>query len=229
MTEPRATRGRPKLPPEENETRERILDTAQRLFAERGYTRVTLRELTSEAGVNLASVNYYFGSKDALLHALIRRAARVIRGRRQRLLDDASLRDGSREERVRRILHALLEPAVIGNAGAGSEALYGTLLARARADGPHELTNLLERQTSHLDPYVEALRGALPEVPVEEIYWRLHFVLNIEHALQTELQRLRHLSKGLCDIEDRYAILERIVEFALPGLLAPPRRLASRR
>jgi len=222
MTGRRAPRGRPRLPPEENATRERLLDTAQRLFAERGFSQVTLRELTAAAGTNLASVNYYFGSRDELLHALMRRAARAVHGKRTQLLEEAQRHHGTGKAQLRRILYALLEPAIVSEPGRRTDFLFGALLARAHADGRDELLDLLERQTTHLDPFAEALQRALPDLPREEIYWRLHFVLNLEHAVQTELKRLHYLSKGLCDIEDRRAIVDRIVEFALPGLLAPP-------
>jgi AcrR family transcriptional regulator len=228
MTAAKNPRGRPKLAPEDNETRERILKTAEQLFADKGFNRVTLRELTEAAGANLAAVNYYFGSKDQLLIALVRRAARLIRKERQRLLEEATAATGGRAGRVRKVLYALLAPAIVVPADTGPNSLYGTLIARTRADGPEELIDLLERQTGHLEPYAQALRTILSDLPPEEIYWRLHFVLNIEHAVHTELNRLHHLSKGLCDTRDREAILTRIIDFSLPGMVAPVRKEAAR-
>ncbi len=69
------------------ETKERILDVAERLFADFGYKATSLRDITSEAGVNLASVNYHFGSKDALLTALLDRRFEPVNRRRLELLD----------------------------------------------------------------------------------------------------------------------------------------------
>lgn len=220
MTEAKASRGRPRVAPEDNETRERILNTAERLFAEKGFSKVTLRELTARAETNLAAVNYYFGSKDKLLLALIRRAAKGIYRERMELLAEAEQARGSREEKVRQVIYALVAPAV---AAPDNEAEYffGVLIARTLADGPDELSDILLRQTSHLTPFADALKKLLPEVPMEEIFWRLHFVLNIEHAIHTELGRLTHLSGGRCDIDDRSALLERIIDFAVPGLMAP--------
>ena len=70
------------------ETKERLLDVAERLFADFGYRATSLRDITSEAGVNLASVNYHFGSKDALLAALLDRRFAPVNHRRLELLDE---------------------------------------------------------------------------------------------------------------------------------------------
>jgi AcrR family transcriptional regulator len=219
MTEEKAQRGRPRLAPEDNETRERLLNTGQRLFAEKGFSKVTLRELTTAAGTNLGSVNYYFGSKDQLLLALIRRAARRVQEERLKLLAQARQSLGSVAEKVRAVLHALLAPAIASAAESEVDFLYSALIARTLADSPKEMTDTLVRQTSHLNPFVEALQGLLPAVPVSELYWRLHFVLNIEHALVTEAERLQHMSGGLCDTRDRAATLQRVLDFVVPGLL----------
>ena len=69
------------------DTKERILDVAERLFADRGFPATPLRDITSEAGVNVASVNYHFGSKEALLAAVLERRLHPVNARRLELLD----------------------------------------------------------------------------------------------------------------------------------------------
>ena len=56
-----------------HETRTRILDAAEELFMQHGFEGTSMRALTTRAGVNLAAVNYHFGSKDALIEAVFRR------------------------------------------------------------------------------------------------------------------------------------------------------------
>ena len=55
------------------ETRTRLLDSAEQLFAERGIDATSLRAITTAAGANLASVNYHFGSKDELFREVVSR------------------------------------------------------------------------------------------------------------------------------------------------------------
>lgn len=219
MTTTKVSRGRPKLAPEDNETRERILNTAQRLFAEKGFDKVNLRELTKEAGTHLAAVNYYFGSKDKLLTALVQRAAKLIYKQRMTLLENARTTQGSTKEKVEQILRALLIPVILIAHDPDSDFMYSTLIARTMSDGPDELVNVMEKQTSHLTPFVEELQKTLPNISAEDIFWRLHFLLNIEHATHTELGRLKHLSGGICDTSNKEAILDRIIRFSLPGFL----------
>ena len=57
----------------QSETVERILDAAEQLFAEKGFAETSLRLITSKAGVNLAAVNYHFGSKKSLIQAVFTR------------------------------------------------------------------------------------------------------------------------------------------------------------
>src|SRR4051795_9743779 len=70
----------------EEATRDRLLDAAERLFAEHGYQATTMRGLTAEAEANIAAVNYHFGCKQSLLEAVVHRAlAPVVAERRRRL------------------------------------------------------------------------------------------------------------------------------------------------
>lgn len=87
---------------EHGDTKARILDTAERLFAEQGYAETSMRCITSGAGVNLASVNYHFGSKEALLLEVIARRIGPVNEARMILLDkiDAEARGKHRNWKV---------------------------------------------------------------------------------------------------------------------------------
>ena len=219
MTKTKLPRGRPKLALEDNEACERILNTAQQLFAEKGFSKVSLRELTAAAQTHLAAVNYYFGSKDKLLEALIQRSAKAIYKERMALLEAANRAETTPDRKARQIIHALIAPVITPTAGTDNY-LLGTLMARTLSDAPRELTDLVERQTSHLTPFAEAIKAVLPALSMAAIHWRLHFILNIEHSVLTENKRLIHLSGGLCDASDRAALLENILDFVMPGLVA---------
>src|SRR5690606_36644825 len=75
-------------------TREAILDSAEALFARQGHDGTSMRQITSEAGVNLAAVNYHFGSKEALVQAVLKRRLAVLNHERLRLLDEREARAG---------------------------------------------------------------------------------------------------------------------------------------
>src|SRR5690606_8324428 len=94
-------------------------------------------------------------------------------------------------------------------------------LVRVQLDGPAEIRALAESDTRHLRPFIRALQEALPHLTVPEVAWRLHFVLGIEHSLHQEVKRLESLSGGACNLNDPDAVIERVLDFVVPGMLLP--------
>src|SRR3990170_4312685 len=92
-------------------TRAKILDAAEQVFAEKGINGSSLREIMITAGVNIAAVNYYFGSKAGLLRAVIQRRYSDINGKRLALLD-AAVRAGGGVASVEAWLTAYLTPFI---------------------------------------------------------------------------------------------------------------------
>src|SRR5205085_9342760 len=90
-------------------TKAAVLSVAERLFALNGFRNVSVRDITAEAGVNLASVNYHFGSKDALIFEIFRRRTAELNRERARMLHEAADRHGGKPP-VREILRAFFEP-----------------------------------------------------------------------------------------------------------------------
>lgn len=204
---------------ERDVARERILSVAQALFSERGFDHVSVRELALAAEVNLAAINYYFGSKDGLLLVLFRREAKVLVEQRLAMLRAVMADQGPVEGRLANLVKALIEPVLRWCLQPEVHSLYVPTLLRAATHDQPELRAMTEREAQDLQPFAMALQQLLPELGPEEIYWRLHFVLGLEHALIGDLPRLRQMSGGLCDITAIDAIIERTVDFALGGLL----------
>ncbi len=218
---PKPIRGRPKLALEDNETRERILNTAQRLFAQKGFDRVNLRELTSEAKTHLAAVNYYFGTKDQLLIALVKRASEEICTERQRLLNQALEQDLPRQDKVAAILKALLKPSISLPTENEDNVSSGSLLARAANLGfSSDLLLALKEHNAQLKPFIDALIEILPSAGREEISWQVYFLLNIEQAVHTQIEKVEHYLENLEGVIDENDLLDRVISFAVPGLLS---------
>lgn len=205
------------------DTKEVILDAAEKLFAEKSYAAVSLRELTQAAGVNLAAVNYHFGSKDALLIAAFRRGAIALNRERARLLREAEEQAGGGTPSVREIVRALVLPAIRYSFTSTRLALYNQFVAFARGEGPPEAREMLDKEVGHLQRFALSLARALPHLPQQEVYWRLHFIMGVQHSLYTDMKRLETLSGGLCQLDDLEAVANRVIDFVAAGLEAPYR------
>src|SRR5271165_6179690 len=143
-------------------TKERILDAAERLFAHHGVEATSLRAITREAGVNLAAVNYHFQSKDALVQAVISRRMDPITERRLAMLDACEAEAGNRPAPLEKILEAFLLPVL--EAGATHAFEFAPMLARIYTE-PKEFVEKVFK--NHLTIVVErfraAFRRALPD------------------------------------------------------------------
>ncbi|HEY4362115.1 MAG TPA: TetR/AcrR family transcriptional regulator [Bryobacteraceae bacterium] len=193
---------------ERPDTKSRILDAAEKLFALNGFKPTSLRDITAEAQVNLAAVNYHFQSKDSLIDAVIARRMEPVGRRRIEMLDAAGP-DATLEQ----ILTAFLAP-VFEFKVESVVPLMGRIMS--------EPDLFMERvYRKHLQPlarrFQEQLAKVLPELPPAERLWRLYFTAGIMTHVLTWSGVLPEMSGGLCDIADRPALLERVVSFVAAG------------
>jgi AcrR family transcriptional regulator len=201
-------------------TKAAVFAAAERLFALHGFQNVSVRDITAEAGVNLASVNYHFGSKDALLFEIFRRRTGELNRERARMLHEAADRHAGAPP-VREILEALFAPPLRWADPANDRRVSVQFIIRARSEGTEEIRQVLQNDVSHLERFAEALKKACPALPPESVYWRLHFCLGLVHNNRfVEFDRLNHLSGGLTREGDVTALLSRMLDFAEAGFLA---------
>jgi AcrR family transcriptional regulator len=201
-------------------TKAAVFNAAERLFALHGFQNVSVRDITAEAGVNLASVNYHFGSKDALLFAIFRRRTGELNRERIRMLHEASDRHQGKPP-VRDILEALFAPPLKWADPENDRRISVQFIIRARSEGTAEMREALQNDVSHLERFANALIAARPDLPREEVYWRLHFCLGMVHNNRfVEFDRLHHLSGGLTREGDAQALLKRMLDFAEAGFRA---------
>ena len=144
-----------------SETKDRILDVAERLFADRGYPATSLRDITAEAGVNLASVNYHFGAKESLLAALLERRFAPVNRRRLELLDEIEVEVGAGRPAVEEVLRAFLAPPFeMQQKWGASGRTFLRLVGRLHAE--------TTTSTHHLPRHFEEVRrrrGVAPRLP----------------------------------------------------------------
>lgn len=190
----------------------RILDAAEKLFGAKGFDSTSLRDITAEAQVNLAAVNYHFQSKDSLMDAVIARRIEPVNRKRLEMLDKAGPNPA-----LEQILASFLQPVLELNAP-NVAPLVGRFLAEPR--------QFFERvYKKHIQPvsqrFQEELAKALPELPAEERLWRLYFSAGVMTHLMSWSPVLPELSGGLCDATDRQALVERAIAFLAAGFRAP--------
>jgi AcrR family transcriptional regulator len=220
MTDPLIHPEAPETEEAQAATKQAVFNAAERLFALNGFQNVSVRDITAEAGVNLASVNYHFGSKDSLLFEIFRRRTSELNRERARMLHEANTRHGGKPP-VRDILEAYFAPPLRWAAPDNERRISVQFIIRARSEGTAEMREVLRNDVSHLARFADALMAARPELPKEDVYWRLHFMLGIVHNNRfAEFDRLHHLSGGLTREGDVDALLGRMLDFAEAGFLA---------
>jgi AcrR family transcriptional regulator len=212
-------------PPETEEaqaaTKAAVFGAAERLFALHGFQNVSVRDITAEAGVNLASVNYHFGSKDALLFEIFRKRTGELNRERARMLHEAGERHAGTPP-VRDILEAYFAPPLRWSDPGNERRISIQFIIRARSEGTAEMREAIQNDVSHLARFADALIAALPGTPRETVYWRLHFALGMVHNNRfAEFDRLHHLSGGITREGDVKALLNRMLDFAEAGFMAP--------
>ncbi len=160
---------------ETSSTKQKILDSAERLIAERGYAATSLRQIIADAGVNLAAIHYHFGSKEELLHELVMRKAGPVNDKRLDLLDEYLLEAQGEPLPVEKVLDAFFEPMV---ETANSNPQFVRVMGRIVVEGL--LPTIVEKDFQPMfGRFVEALRAALPELSPAELKWRVHFMTGV--------------------------------------------------
>jgi AcrR family transcriptional regulator len=211
-------------------TRIAILSAAERLYADRGFGDVTLRDIVAAADVNLAAVNYHFGSKDELIAELF--VTRSIQTNRERLneLKAAEEAGGGRAD-IDAILHALVGPTLRGCLGPDRErSAAARFMIRASIESVPPIRRIKNREIDHLKKFAAAMRRSLPHRDEVELYWGLHFALAMAHQTIRDSERLTKLSEGKCDLNDVEGIIERVVAVAVMALTggATPGKVPAR-
>jgi AcrR family transcriptional regulator len=214
------------------DTKDRLLDAAEAVFSREGYRAASLRSITARAAVNLAAVNYHFGSKRRLLEAVFaRRLQPFNQARLQRIaaVREAARREGRRPA-VREVLAAIVEGTLIhGQSAPGIEQFFA-FIGRSSFDPDRTVQTAF---TGYMKPTFDAMLAALvetlPGVHRDVLYWRLQFVIGA-------MARVQHLARqsGAATLRPARAIslaalAPELTAFIEGGIQSPPAASAARR
>ncbi len=199
------------------DTRERILDAAERIFGERGFAGTSIREITKAAGVNIAAINYHFGSKEELLRAVLSRIVAPVNRERLELLDQAERAAAPDAPPVESVLEAFLAPDLRAIEELGERGrVMSRFMGRSYTEPAELVRRMVKEQFGELgERFHAALCRSVPEVDREEMWWRLMAVV----AVITYMLGAPEES-GLTSLGGK-ATLRRMISFLAPGLRAP--------
>lgn len=203
-------------------TKARIVEAAEELFAEGGISATSLRHITARAGVNLAAVNYHFGSRDALIEAVYARRLQPLNDERLRKLKELETQAAGQALSLRQIIRAFIEPVLrVSRDPVLGGPLFIRLVGQSYTEGSTRFERFFTGQYRDvLERFAEALATALPALDREEIYWRLHFMIGATAYTIADAQLLR-LIAGTEHVEDVEVTLSRLVPFLIAGFEAP--------
>src|SRR6202165_5833594 len=209
-------------------TRSAIPNAAERLSADRGFGDVTLRDIVAAANVNLAAVNYHFGSKDELIAELF--VTRSLATNRERLNELKPPEEpGGGRETMDAILRALVGPTLRGCLGPDRErSTAARFMIRASIESVPPIRRIKNREIDHLRKFAAAMRRSLPGRDQVDLYWGLHFALAMAHQTIRDSERLTKLSEGSCDLNDVEGIIDRVVAVSVMALTGGEARIAEK-
>ena len=195
----------------------RLVEAAEKLFAEKGFEAVSVRDITKEAGANVAAVNYHFGSREGLVVAVISRYLIPVSQERLASLERAERNGGGVEE----IIAAFVRPTgELVNKSELTEKLYGQLVGRIFTEPLVELPGELEQNArAVVERFTKALHKLLPDIPADELVWRLHFVVGGLIHLLTHSGFLYRVGGHLAGNPSMELTISRFLKFATAGVI----------
>ena len=209
----------------QSEIVERILDAAEQLFAEKGFAETSLRLITSKAGVNLAAVNYHFGSKKALIQAVFSRFLGPFCISLERELD-RRMANPDNKPQLEALLELLVEQALAVKPRSGNDlAIFMRLLGLAFSQSQGHLRKYLEEVYGKVfRRYMLLVHEAAPRIPPLELFWRVHFMLGAAAFSMSGIKALRAMSEADFGVNTS---LEQVMRLMVPFLAAGMRAEAA--
>lgn len=204
----------------ESVAKQKLRIAAERLFAERGFEAVSVRDITQRSKSNVAAVNYHFGTREGLVTSVLERFMAPVNAERIARLDKLEKKAPGKVVALEDLIGAFVNPLTYGvERSELPENLYYRLLGRAFAQQVDGLPPQIEEQMQGvMRRFTRAFGRALPTVSEADMAWRIHFMVG---GLVWLLMRQGGGSPAVQGKGQSMAIetaLGRLVRFAVGGI-----------
>lgn len=202
-------------------TKNKILDAAEDLFADKGFNGTSLREITSQAEVNLAAVNYHFGSKKELIKAVMSRYMNELSPRLETALTQVYMAENAN---LVDVFSAFIEPLLsLNDFKENGTSNFLQLLGRGYTDSQGFLRWFLTTQyPGVIDNFVLAVQKAYPDLTAEEMFWRLHFTMGTVVFTMSSSDALIDIAKNDFDRDLQISdVIRNVIPYVAAGVGAP--------
>lgn len=204
-----------------SDTKSKILDVAEKLFAEVGIHATSIRQIVSEAGVNVASLHYHFGSKEAVIHQIITRRLQPINEQKIKRLDQLEADANGKPLNLESVLRAFIEPHIQMQKVAADKVKILMKLMVQIEDDAHRLKVMQDPVfVNTFNRYISALNRVLPDLSMSELLWRVKFMIFSMHAIMVQ-HPIPHNSEDHAVEENIDDIVDHVITFLKAGFLAP--------
>jgi len=212
-------------------TRDRILDAAEQVFCDDGYSGASMRRIAEAAEVAQALLHYHFDTKDGLFEAMFARRSGQINARRLAWLDELV---AANELTLENLIECLFRPTI--EAGYDPErggSQYSKILAMVSTASDDRSKTLVGK---YYDPlahrFIEALQACLPDLAAPNAVWAYSYAIGTGVTMMARTGRIGRLSGGACKDDDVEEMMRHLVPFICAGIRAlagaglepPPRR-----
>ncbi|TYK65679.1 TetR/AcrR family transcriptional regulator [Colwellia echini] len=207
-------------------TKNKILDVADVLFANKGFNGTSLREITSQANVNLAAVNYHFGSKKELIKAVMSRYMDELSPQLESAL--SLICQAEEKPTLDEVFSAFIEPLLnLNSFKENGTSTFLQLLGRGYTDSQGFLRWFLTTQYPNVfTHFTNAVKKAYPELSTEEMFWRLHFTMGTLVFTMSSSEALIDIAQNDFNNKlDIAGVIARVIPYVAAGVAAPITKL----
>lgn len=201
-------------------TKQRLIEAAEALFADEGFDRVSVRDITNKAGANVAAVNYHFGSREGLVAVVLARYINPVNEERLARLEALERKVGGKPVPVEEVLDAFVRPfATQVRRSELSEKLFFKLMGRMFGQEGCNLPPVVETLfVTMLNRFQKAFAKSLPGLAAEDVWWRIHLMAGAMIHTMAHADTLQRFSGGDSGSPSLEQTLSRFIRFTAAGM-----------